>query len=221
MIRINNLSKSFGTEQVLKGIDVTFGSGEVHGIVGKNGSGKSTLFRCLCGLESYEGEVTPGPKQLKQRLGYLQTEPYTLPLITGREYIQLLCSSRRIPQVDIEGNNLFDLPLDKYVTAYSTGMRKKLALNAILLQDNEVFILDEPFNGLDLESSFVLQELILRWKNRGKTVVVSSHIFSALYEICDVIYHLSASKFDKPYLPEDFSTLENKLRSEILEKGRL
>ena len=144
-----------------------------------------------------------------------------MPLITGREYIQLLCSSRRIPQVDIEGNNLFDLPLDKYVTAYSTGMRKKLALNAILLQDNEVFILDEPFNGLDLESSFVLQELILRWKNRGKTVVVSSHIFSALYEICDVIYHLSASKFDKPYLPEDFSTLENKLRSEILEKGRL
>ncbi|WP_306641116.1 ABC transporter ATP-binding protein [Sanyastnella coralliicola] len=216
MIRINNLSKSFGTEQVLKEIDVTFGPGEVHGIVGKNGAGKTTLFRCLCGLESYEGEVTPAPKQLKQHLGYLQTEPYTLPLITGREYIQLLCSSRRLPQVDIEGKNLFNLPLDKYVTAYSTGMRKKLALNAILLQENEVFILDEPFNGLDLESNIMVTELIQELKKAGKTIILSSHIFSTLTGVCDEIHFLEDGSFSGHYKQDQFAELEEEMRQKVV-----
>jgi ABC-2 type transport system ATP-binding protein len=84
--------------------------------------------------------------------------------------------------------NMFDLPLKKFASNYSTGMKKKLALTAILIQNNEVFILDEPFNGVDLQSNLKLKSTFLKLREEGKTVLISSHIFSTLSEICDEIH---------------------------------
>jgi ABC-2 type transport system ATP-binding protein len=95
MISIQNLSKSFGTKQVLKNINVQFDKGQVYGIVGENGAGKTTLFRCIAGLEYYEGQIISELKPLKNYLGLLLTEPFFFTKITGKEYIRLLCNARK------------------------------------------------------------------------------------------------------------------------------
>ena len=151
MIKIEKLSKYFGKKQVLNNIDLEFNKGKVYGIVGENGAGKTTLFRCISGLESYKGNVKSDFKKLKDHLGLLLTEPFFFSKITGKEYIQLLTNARQIKQLNMKDKNIFDLPLNQYASTYSTGMKKKLALTAILLQENDVFILDEPFNGVDIQ----------------------------------------------------------------------
>lgn len=212
MININDLSKYYGNKQVLKDINLSFKKGNVYGIVGENGSGKTTLFRCIAELEKYNGEITSDFKQLKNHLGLLFTEPYFFARITGKEYIQLLLNARNIKISNIETKNIFDLPLNQYASTYSTGMKKKLALTAILLQENECFILDEPFNGVDIQSNIVIVEIIKRLKELGKTVIISSHIFSTLSETCDKIHLLKDGKFIKSVNRENFSKLETEMK---------
>ena len=142
MISIQNLSKSFGAKQVLKNITIQFNKGQVYGIVGENGAGKTTLFRCIAGLENYEGQIISELSSLKNHLGLLFTEPFFFTKITGREYIRLLCNARKERVSNIDDKNIFDLPLNQYASTYSTGMKKKLALLAILLQNNQCFVLD-------------------------------------------------------------------------------
>ena len=137
MIKIKELSKLFGNKEVLKNLSMEFSTGNVYGIVGENGAGKTTLFRCIAGLESYSGEIISGVMPLKNHLGLLLTEPFFFTMMTGREYIRLLCNARGKTNVDIDSKNIFDLPLEQYASTYSTGMKKKLAITAILLQENE------------------------------------------------------------------------------------
>lgn len=160
MITIEKLSKYYGKKQVLKNIDISFRKGQVYGIVGENGSGKATLFRCISGLEKYDGIIRSDFKILKNHLGLLMTEPFFFTKITGTEYIRLLANARNKKLIHIEENNIFNLPLSQYAATYSTGMKKKLALTAILLQGNDCFILDEPFNGVDIQSNIIIAEII-------------------------------------------------------------
>ncbi len=212
MISINSLSKSFGAKQVLKNISVQFEKGKVYGIVGENGAGKTTLFRCIAGLEAFEGTITSPLEPLKDHLGLLLTEPFFFSKITGKEYIQLLCNARKIKLENIDERNIFDLPLQHYAATYSTGMKKKLAIMAILLQQNEVFILDEPFNGVDIQSNILITEIIHQLKKLGKSVIISSHIFSTLSDTCDEIHVLKAGEFTKVVHQDEFSLLEQEMK---------
>jgi ABC-2 type transport system ATP-binding protein len=212
MIKIGNLSKAFGTHEVLKNISLTFEKGNVYGIVGENGSGKTTLFRCIAGLEKHSGTIQCEHDKLKNHLGFLQTDPYFFPKITGREYLQLFCNARKIDENNFDGKNIFDLPLNQYAVTYSTGMKKKLALTAILLQNNEVFILDEPFNGVDIQSNIIITEIIHRFKAMGKTVIISSHIFSTLNDTCDEIHLLKDGVFVKRVFKNEFGLLEQEMK---------
>lgn len=215
MIKINNLSKSYGPKEVLHNINLTLEKGTVYGIVGVNGSGKTTLFRCIAELERYKGVVESELKPLKNHLGLLFTDSFFFPKITGKEYIQLLLNARKIKESNIEDKNIFDLPLDQYAATYSTGMKKKLALTAVLLQQNDYFILDEPFNGVDLQSNIIITEIILRLKELGKTVILSSHIFSTLVDTCDEIHLLKNGAFIKKVAKEDFHELEAEMKENI------
>ena len=94
MIKINELSKSFGNNEVLKNISLEFLKGKAYGIVGENGAGKTTLFRCIAGLESYDGEIISDTQPLKNHLGLLLTDPFFFSMMTGKEYIRLLCNAR-------------------------------------------------------------------------------------------------------------------------------
>ena len=211
MITIENLSLSFGNREVLKNINSHFSKGKVFGIVGENGAGKTSLFNCITGLQDCNGSIQSTYSPLKNVTGFLQTEPYFFAKITGREYVQLLCNARGITTTNFDGNNIFDLPLDQYAATYSTGMKKKLALTAILLQQNQLFILDEPFNGVDIHSNILITEIIHRLKSLGKTILISSHIFSTLQATCDEIHLLVNGTFTRKVLKEDFALLEKEL----------
>lgn len=212
MIQIENLSKKYGNKVVLQSINLLFESGKVYGLVGENGAGKTTLFNCIAGLEPYDGKIKSDFPLLKNHLGLLVTEPYFFPKITGKEYIQLLCNARNIDTIDFEKNNIFDLPLNEYASKYSTGMKKKLALTAILLQENKYFILDEPFNGVDIQSNIIITEIIHKLKELGKTIIISSHIFSTLNDTCDEIMILENNSISKRVLKSDFYQLENEMK---------
>ncbi len=211
MLTVQSLQKFYGKKAVLKGINLTFQSGEIHGIVGENGAGKTTLFKCLAALEAYQGKVTYTNGKLKNVLGFLPTNPYFLSKITGFEYLQLLCNARNVKTGDLKGQNLFDLPLERFADTYSTGMKKKLALMAILLQQNEVFILDEPFNGVDIQSNMVIQQVLQKLKQLNKTILISSHIFSTLHESCDYLHHLKAGEIIRSVAKNEFRTIEEDL----------
>lgn len=212
MIKIKELSKLFGNKEVLKNLSMEFSKGNVYGIVGENGAGKTTLFRCIAGLESYSGEIISDVKPLKNHLGLLLTEPFFFSMITGKEYIRLLCNARGKTNVDIDSKNIFDLPLDQYASTYSTGMKKKLAITAILLQENEYFILDEPFNGVDIQSNIILTEIILKLKELNKVVIISSHIFSTLSDTCDEIHLLRKGEQIKSVNKTGFKDLEQEMK---------
>ena len=198
--------------EVLKGINMEFSRGKVYGIVGENGAGKTTLFRCIAGLESYNGEIISEIQPLKNHLGLLLTDPFFFSKITGKEYIRLLFNARNKKNINIDQKNIFDLPLNQYASTYSTGMKKKLAITAILLQENECFILDEPFNGVDIQSNIILTEIILKLKELNKTVLVSSHIFSTLSDTCDEIHLLRKGEQIKSVQKVNFKFLEQEMK---------
>jgi ABC-2 type transport system ATP-binding protein len=216
MITIKDLSKKFGNKQILSNVNLTFELGKIYGIVGENGAGKSTLFRCIAGLEAHAGEVVSSMVPLKNHLGFLMTDPYFFDKITGREYIQLLCNARHVKMGNMADKNIFDLPLDQYASTYSTGMKKKLALTAILLQENDYFILDEPFNGVDIQSNIIITALIQKLGQLNKTVIISSHIFSTLNDTCDEIHLLSSGRITDSVLQADFDLLEAKMKVGVI-----
>lgn len=124
----------------------------------------------------------------------------------------MLCNARGKDTGNVDSKNIFDLPLDQYATTYSTGMKKKLALTAILLQENQYFILDEPFNGVDIQSNLAILEVMLRLKELGKTLIVSSHIFSILSNICDEIGLLKEGQFIRRVYQSEFENLEQDMK---------
>ncbi len=216
MISITNLVKSYGNNQVLKGITVNFEQGNIYGIVGINGAGKTTLFRCITGLEDYLGKISIGGNELHKATAILPTNPYFLDRLTGREYLQFICHAQQINSPDFDKRNIFDLPLDDYANQYSTGMKKKLALLGVLIQKKDCYVLDEPFNGVDIQSNLIITEIINRLKELDKTILISSHIFSTLSELCDTIFLLENGVITRTVNKDQFESLEEEMRSSII-----
>lgn len=212
MISIHSLQKSYGSNKVLHGIDLQFKPGVIHGVVGENGAGKTTLFKCIAGLESYDGQLEYKGGKLRNVAGFLPTNPYFLSKITGAEYLQLLCNARNVLIEDMAAQNIFELPLKQYADTYSTGMKKKLALTAILMQKNDVFILDEPFNGVDIHSNIVIKEVLDKLRELGKIVVLSSHIFSTLDETCDHLHYLKDGLIAQSAVKGEFKAIEDEMK---------
>ncbi len=212
MITIRHLNKQFGANRVLRDVSLDFARGRVYGIVGENGAGKTTLFKCIAGLEPHDGDIACELHPLKDKLGYLPTDPFFFARMTGREYLELVTRARGVVLTDLDRPNIFDLPLDQYASTYSTGMKKKLALTGILLQPNEVFILDEPSNGVDIHSNIMITEIVRQLRDRGKTVIISSHIFATLADTCDEIFLLQDGHITRHVDRADFAALEREMR---------
>lgn len=216
MVNIINLSKFYGNKKILTNLNLELASGQVAGMVGENGAGKTTLFKCIAGMENYEGRIEVKAKDLKESVGFLPTNPIFLSRITGWEYLKLLCVARKIKTENFEEQNIFDLPLNQYAETYSTGMKKKLALMGILLQKNEIYILDEPFNGVDIHSNMIISEIIKKLKAKQKTILISSHIFSTLSDCCDRIHLLKNGEISQMVTKEGFSTLDQEMQSFVI-----
>lgn len=220
MIKIQNLHKTYNSKTVLQALNMVFTKGGVYGIMGANGAGKTTLFKCISGLEKYQGEIKSEIHPLKNHLGLLWTVPFMFSKITGREYIRLLCNARNIDIENIDDKNIFELPLDRFAAQYSTGMKKKLALTAVLLQQNQVFIFDEPFNGVDIQSNILIEKIILELKALGKTILISSHILKTLSAICDEIYYINNGNIEYHFQRDEFEKLDF-LMDDVFIKNKL
>jgi len=212
MLEIKNLIVSYGTNTVLRGINLTAKKPAVHGVAGLNGSGKTTLFGAISGyIKQEEGSITlDGRKTLRGDTGYLMTENYFYSNITGNEYLNIFRQTNDNFSKE-KMNELFKIPLDDVIETYSNGMRKKLALLALLKQERRVYLLDEPFNGLDMESCKAVEIVINTLKEKGKTVLVSSHILETLTGTCSKIHLLKNGIIHDTFGTGEYDSLKSEL----------
>ncbi|WP_175620987.1 ABC transporter ATP-binding protein [Chryseobacterium schmidteae] len=208
MLEIKNISVSFKDKNVLQNLNLDIEKGIILGILGKNGAGKTTLFESLYQSQKYSGEILwQNQKLLRQNISYLETENYFYPYITGREYLSYF-AKEKLPKT-IELAEKFQLPLDKYVQYYSSGMKKKLALIGMLMLDKPINILDEPFNGVDFEGVHLLYDIIRELKQSNKMVIISSHIIETLFHTCDRIVTLESGLISNIFERSDFEKLNH------------
>ncbi|WP_344530983.1 ABC transporter ATP-binding protein [Streptomyces albiaxialis] len=194
-ISVSGLVKTFGRTRALDGLDLDVRAGEVHGFLGPNGAGKSTTLRVLLGLlRADAGKATllgrdpwDDAVELHQRLAYVPGDVELWPNLTGGEAIDLLArlrggidSGRRDELIE-----RFDLDPTKKGRTYSKGNRQKVAIIAALASDAELLLLDEPTAGLDPLMEVIFQDVIMRAKNEGRTVLLSSHILAQVEKLCD------------------------------------
>ena len=218
MLKIENLLVSFQEKTVLNHLNINIQKGSVHGILGKNGAGKTTFFRALYGhIQPQKGDFYWEEAILHHsNVAFLETETRFYPYMKGKEYLELLASNR--PPFDIEKwSKLFQLPLNRLIDEYSTGMRKKLAFIGVLALQRPILILDEPFNGVDLETYERMVQIIKRLQKTGKTILLSSHITHSLTDVCQTVSYLHKGEFIQHYQKENFAQLEDELRSWMAE----
>lgn len=216
MLKIKNLQVAYSDHLVLKNLEATFAPGLIHGILGLNGSGKTTFFNSLYGfIPMRSGELTLNGKAVSNEdMAYLETHNYFYPWLRGREYLELLAQGKRAFDIN-QWNSLFDLPLDGLVENYSTGMKKKLAFLGLLTFDRPILILDEPFNGVDVESSEKMDLILQRLKKQNKIILLSSHILSSLTHLCDDISVLNNGVVEKTIQPKDYPNLKSTFKDNI------
>ena len=195
VIEVNALVKSFGAHRALDGLDLDVRPGEIHGFLGPNGAGKSTTIRVLLGLLRKDsgdvrllgGDPWHEAAELHRRLAYVPGEVNLWPGLTGGEVIDLLGrlrggldEARRAELVE-----RFELDPTKKSRSYSKGNRQKVALVAALASDVELLLLDEPTSGLDPIMESVFQDYVDGFRDRGGTVLLSSHILAEVERLCD------------------------------------
>jgi ABC-2 type transport system ATP-binding protein len=221
MLTIENLTVAYKKEApVLKDLALSMETSQIHGLAGLNGSGKTTLLNTLYGYTvPATGQCLYNGLPLKRRdIAYLEAENYFYPYMTAREYLSLFPEGET-PFNVARWQQLFALPPDEITENYSTGMRKKLAILAVLKQDKPIIILDEPFNGLDLEGSFLLTTLLQELQAQGKTLLITSHIYESLTTCCHYIHHLAQGKIQNSYPKSNFQTLKELLQQAIPKKS--
>ncbi|MEV6795167.1 ABC transporter ATP-binding protein [Streptomyces sp. NPDC051320] len=194
-ITVAGLHKSFGRTQALDGLDLTVEAGEVHGFLGPNGSGKSTTIRVLLGLLRADSGAAQllgrdpwkDAVQLHRRIAYVPGDVTLWRNLSGGEVIDLcgrlrggLDPARRTTLIE-----RFELDPTKKGRTYSTGNRQKVALVAAFASDVDLLILDEPTSGLDPLMEEVFQQCVAEERDRGRTVLLSSHLLSEIESLCD------------------------------------
>ena len=202
-VELTNVRKCFGEEEVLKKLDFSMERGKVYGIVGNNGSGKTVLMKCICGfLPVTEGLVKVGGKYIgreidfPESIGVIIETPGFLANLSGRRNLEILAGLRgKLKREDITEVLLrvgLNPDLKKQVSKYSRGMRQRLGIAQAIMEEPEFLILDEPFNGLDRHGVEEIRRLILKEKEKGKTILLASHNSEDIRILCDRVFEMDA-----------------------------
>ncbi|WP_406844936.1 ATP-binding cassette domain-containing protein [Flavobacterium soyae] len=207
MFQINIINKSYKDKTVLDDISISIPQNGIYGVIGKNGAGKTTLFRCIMGLTSFKGSILHKTESsLHGKIAWCPTEPVIYDELTAQEfavfYQELLHIKNSVFQ-------MFDVPQDKFIKEFSTGMKKKAYMNAVFQKTYAIYIFDEPFNGLDLESNYVLMNYI-RQLSKSSIIFISSHILETLYKDCDRIFLVQNAKITE-FEKFQYGEIEEKL----------
>lgn len=197
IIELKNVKKSYGDFQALKGIDLDLGTSEILGFIGPNGAGKTTTIKIILGMIKSEGsckvfgmDAWKDSVNIHKNIAYVPGDVNLWPNLTGGEVIDFFLKLKN------ENNNAykdelikrFDLDVTKKCKTYSKGNRQKVALIAALSSDVDLYIFDEPTSGLDPLMESLFQDEVRKLKERGKSILLSSHILSEVEQLCDTIH---------------------------------
>lgn len=207
-IEARHIYKCFGKHAILQDVSLQLEAGKIHGLIGDNGSGKSVLLKCLCGiLPCDSGDVIIQGAQLKPGkgappvMGVVIEHPGFLGSMSGWRNLKYLAGIRGIAADEKIKAALECVGLSKdakkQVKKYSLGMRQKLAIAQALMEDPAVFIMDEPFNGLDKAAAQSVRQLFSMLKAQGKTFLLVSHHASDIESLCDDVYEINGGKVMK------------------------
>ncbi len=199
LVEITHVTKSFGTKAALSDVSLSIPAGQICGLLGPNGAGKTTLFRLLMGiLKATQGAIKVGGcdafedrVEVKRLIGFLPDEPVFYSYLSGREILEL---SAALHGLDVQAAmdrlkpliarlDLADA-IGTFAEDYSRGMKKKLGLLLALLHQPRLLVLDEPTNGLDVESTHLFYDLMHEESARGTTIVFSTHLMDHVSRIC-------------------------------------
>lgn len=205
MIDVRNVSLKIKTHNILEHVTLQCKKGEICGLIGRNGSGKTMLMKCICGfVHPTQGEIFVQGKKIGEDVdfipdaGIMIETPGFIPYYSGRKNLKLLS----MVQNKISDNEIneamkrvgLDPDLKKSVKKYSLGMRQRLGLAQAIMENPEILILDEPFNGLDKEGVEQMREYLQELKCSGKTILLSSHSTEDIEVLCDRVYEMEHGK---------------------------
>ncbi|MBT6160463.1 MAG: ATP-binding cassette domain-containing protein [Flavobacteriaceae bacterium] len=208
MLHLKIDEKSYGRKSIFSQLTLDLQVPGVYGLVGKNGVGKTTLLECIAGQTSFKGGMHWNQQIFdKSEVAWCPTHPFVYEYLNSTEFSRFFAQLMKIEQ--IKSKVVFDVPERPLIKEFSTGMKKKAYLNALFQKEYTLYLFDEVFNGLDMESVFALQKLILSL-GKTKIVMVSSHIIDSLFKICDAIFWLNDGRIER-FERNEYRNLELKL----------
>lgn len=208
VIEIKDVSKKIGTNVILKDINLSFEKGKIYGIIGRNGSGKSMLLKVICGfLRPNTGTILVNNENIFEKnvfpkdMRALIEKPSFIPGISGMRNLELLAKI----QNKIDKNQIKDVlsevglykDKDKKFGEYSLGMKQKLGIACVLMENPKIIILDEPFNGIEKETVSKLRKTLINEKKRGKTIIIATHIKEDISILCDEVFEMDNGMVSK------------------------
>ncbi|AAO35244.1 ABC transporter ATP-binding protein [Clostridium tetani] len=206
VVSIRDLKMSYGSKEVLKGINLDVKKGEIIGYIGPNGAGKSTTVKIMLGLvKGYEGEVkifgnniSNDNVEYKRKIGYVPENGEIYDNLTAYEYVTFLGEiyDMELEEINNKAKKLMSLfgiekSYHSRISSYSKGMRQKLLIISSLIHNPDILFLDEPLSGLDANSVLVFKEVLSKLASEGKTIFYSSHIMEVVEKISSRIILLN------------------------------
>lgn len=201
VIEVKNVVKRWGSNTVLKSVDLETDRSEIVGIIGHNGSGKTVLMKCICGFITPDsGEITVSGKRvgkdvdIPKNIGLIIEAPGFLPNFSGFGNLWQLAKIRGRISRDEVREAMKRVGLDpgekKHVGKYSLGMKQRLGIAQAIMEDPDILILDEPMNGLDKDGVADIRGLLLRLRDDGKAVMIASHNSVDIDVLCDRVFQI-------------------------------
>ena len=212
MLRIEHLTKIYGEKKAVDDLSLHIFPGEIFGFIGHNGAGKSTTIKSAVGILKFdEGTITICGKNIedypvacKKDLAYIPDNPDLYEFMSGIKYLNFIADIFAIP-ADVRQEkirkyaDLFELKQDlgQPVSAYSHGMKQKLAVISAWLHDPKLIVMDEPFVGLDPKASHLLKEMMREHCNKGGAIFFSTHVLEVAEKLCDKVAIIKQGKLVK------------------------
>ena len=202
MLIIKNLTKTYGARKAVDDLSLHIKKGEIYGFIGHNGAGKTTTIKACCGILKFDsGEIfidgdsiKNNPLECKKKTAYIPDSPDLYEFLSGIKYLNFVSDIYGISQQDRTAKikkyaGLLGLTEDlaQPVSAYSHGMKQKLAVISALIHDPKLIIMDEPFVGLDPKASFTLKEIMRQICSGGGAIFFSTHILEVAEKLCDKV----------------------------------
>ena len=200
-IKVEGATKIYGEQTVLNNVSLEMKSGVIYGFVGQNGSGKTVLFKCICGFTKLtKGKITVLGKvvgeeiDMAENVGVIIENPGFLANYNAFKNLKFLAALKgKISDEQIRDTiRLVGLDPDskKKVGKFSLGMRQRLGIAQAIMENPDILILDEPFNGMDKNGTKEIRELLLKMKEDGKTILLASHSAEDIEILCDEVYEM-------------------------------